>query len=277
MIERGDTGILDYYRRSSRTSGKDATLPLPLKGEVCFAHEGRMNQTGTATPISPGLLARARDGLRYIIGGVTPSTWFGPFSAAGAASAARGRGTAVRLSGRLQSQHQAARRRADLVPPIARAGRQLRSGPHRDRDPQGPARTPRLEHPPPRPAGWRAGPERNRSAHRRDRGIFSHARPEHFWSSWLRQLLEDLFVIDAPALYPRRTRGGQLFALEAIDGATVKRLLNADGRTPAPPDPAYQQVLHGLPAADLTTRDLIYRPRNIRAHKSTAIRRSSRS
>lgn len=89
----------------------------------------------------------------------------------------------------------------------------------------------------------------------------------HFWSTWLRQLLEDLFVLDAPALYIRRTRAGKLYALEPIDGSTVKRLINADGRTPAPPDPAYQQVLHGLPAVDLTTRDLLYRPRNLRTHR----------
>jgi hypothetical protein len=38
-----------------------------------------MPQGGTATPIAPGLIARARDGLRYIISGVTPATWFGPF------------------------------------------------------------------------------------------------------------------------------------------------------------------------------------------------------
>jgi hypothetical protein len=52
-----------------------------------------------------------------------------------------------------------------------------------------------------------------------------------------------------------------------IGGATIKRLIDADGRTPAAPDPAYQQVLHGLPAVDFTTRDLLYCPRNPRTHK----------
>jgi len=37
-----------------------------------------MPQGGTATPIAPGLIARAREGVRYIVSGVTPSTWFGP-------------------------------------------------------------------------------------------------------------------------------------------------------------------------------------------------------
>jgi hypothetical protein len=29
---------------------------------------------------------------------------------------------------------------------------------------------------------------------------------------------------------------------------TIKRLINDTGRTPAPPDPAYQQILKGLTA-----------------------------
>jgi phage portal protein BeeE len=31
--------------------------------------------------------------------------------------------------------------------------------------------------------------------------------------------------------------------------------------------PAYQQVLKGLPAVDYSARDIIYRPRNVRAHR----------
>lgn len=87
------------------------------------------------------------------------------------------------------------------------------------------------------------------------------------WDDWLRQLLEDLFVIDAPTLYVRRTVGGDLWGIEVIDGATIKRVITTDGRTPAPPLPAYQQVLKGMPAVDYTTDEIIYRPRNVRAHK----------
>ena len=39
-------------------------------------------------------------------------------------------------------------------------------------------------------------------------------------------VLEDLFVLDAPALYVRRTVGGTLYAIEPIDGATIKRVLD---------------------------------------------------
>ena len=51
-------------------------------------------------------------------------------------------------------------------------------------------------------------------------------------SQWLRMVLEDLFVLDAPALYVRRTVGGALYAIEPIDGATIKRILDDHGRTP---------------------------------------------
>jgi hypothetical protein len=96
------------------------------------------------------------------------------------------------------------------------------------------------------------------------------------WKTWLRALLEDMFVIDAATLYCRRTRAGQLCALHQLDGATIKRVIDDWGRTPQPyaaPDgstiypPAYQQVLKGLPAVDYAVRDIIYRPRNVRAHR----------
>jgi hypothetical protein len=96
------------------------------------------------------------------------------------------------------------------------------------------------------------------------------------WKTWLRALLEDMFVIDAPALYCQRTRSGKLCALAQLDGATIKRVIDDWGRTPQPYrdaagamvyPPAYQQVLKGLPAVNYSARDIIYRPRNVRAHK----------
>lgn len=90
---------------------------------------------------------------------------------------------------------------------------------------------------------------------------------ENFWSDWLRILLEDLFVIDAPTIYRRMTYGGELYALQAIDGGTIKRVIDDFGNTPQVPTPAYQQVLKGYPAVDYTTDELIWRPRNKRTHK----------
>ena len=86
------------------------------------------------------------------------------------------------------------------------------------------------------------------------------------FADWLRMLVEDMLVIDAATIYPRYTRGGSLYSLDIVDGATIKPLIGEDGRAPEPPDPAYQQVLHGVPAADFSADELLYLPRNARAH-----------
>jgi len=87
------------------------------------------------------------------------------------------------------------------------------------------------------------------------------------WQAWLRALLEDLCVTDAPAIYPRMTKGGGLYALELVDGTTIKPVIDETGRRPMPPLPAFQQILKGVPAANLTRDELIYFPRNVRTHK----------
>jgi hypothetical protein len=85
-----------------------------------------------------------------------------------------------------------------------------------------------------------------------------------------------MFVIDAATLYCQRTRSGQLCALAQLDGSTIKRVIDDWGRTPQPfatadgttiYPPAYQQVLKGLPAVNYSARDIVYRPRNVRAHR----------
>lgn len=90
---------------------------------------------------------------------------------------------------------------------------------------------------------------------------------EHDWDTWLRMLLEEVLVTDAPALYIRRTVGGDVYAIEPLDGSTIKRVLDEHGRTPRAPDTAYQQVLKGIPAINYSTDQLIYRPRNQRVWK----------
>lgn len=95
------------------------------------------------------------------------------------------------------------------------------------------------------------------------------------WRPWLRSLLEDLFVIDAPTVYCQRNRGGKLISLKPIDGGTIKVVIDDWGRTPMPYmlegkmiyPPAYQQVLKGFPAVNYSVRDIIYRPYNRRVHK----------
>jgi len=90
---------------------------------------------------------------------------------------------------------------------------------------------------------------------------------DHDWTTWLRMLLEDLFVLDAPTVYVRPTVGGQAYSFDPVDGATIKRVIDQAGRTPAAPQVAYQQILKGLPAVDYSTDELIYMPRNPRTHK----------
>ncbi len=90
---------------------------------------------------------------------------------------------------------------------------------------------------------------------------------EHDWPTWLRMVVEDLLVTDAPAIYRRRDQGGKLYALNVVDGTLIKRVIDEFGLTPAPPSPAYQLILHGLPAADYTTEQLFYLPRNPRSHR----------
>jgi portal protein/F like protein len=86
----------------------------------------------------------------------------------------------------------------------------------------------------------------------------------HTWEEWLRMLLEDLLVIDAPCIYPRFTNGGTLYALEPVDGSTIKRVIDDFGRTPSIEYTAYQQILKGIPATNMNRDELIYRPRNMR-------------
>jgi hypothetical protein len=104
------------------------------------------------------------------------------------------------------------------------------------------------------------------------------------WSQWLRLVLEDLFVLDAPTLYIQRSVGGSLLGLMPLDGATIKRVVDDWGRTPTAftpelddegkptgkmiPPAAYQQVLKGLPAVNYTANELIYRPRNPRTNRA---------
>ena len=89
----------------------------------------------------------------------------------------------------------------------------------------------------------------------------------HSFADWLRMLVEEMLVIDAATIYPRYARGGALYSLDIIDGATIKPLIGEDGRAPEPPDPAYQQILKGVPAADFSADELIYLPRNVRSHR----------
>lgn len=89
----------------------------------------------------------------------------------------------------------------------------------------------------------------------------------HSFDAWLRMLIEEVLVTDAPAVYPNKLNNGKTFAFELLDGTTIKVLTDDKGRSPAPPSPAYQQVIKGLPAVDYSRDELVYFPRNPRVHK----------
>ena len=95
------------------------------------------------------------------------------------------------------------------------------------------------------------------------------ARPDrrHSFADWLRMLLEDMLVIDAATVYPRYARGGSLYSLDVIDGATIKPLIGEDGRAPSRPTRPTSRSSTGLPAADFSAEELLYLPRNVRAHR----------
>lgn len=97
------------------------------------------------------------------------------------------------------------------------------------------------------------------------------------YSQWSRKLLDDLFVLDAPTLYMDRDLGGRLKGASVLDGGTIFPLIDDTGRRPdsvveMTPDgvayerrqPAFQQIIYGLPMINLSEDELIYgmmRPR----------------
>lgn len=97
--------------------------------------------------------------------------------------------------------------------------------------------------------------------------FFAEPDKQHNWLEWQGLVLDDHLVLDASTLYVRRTRGGDIYGFEPMDGALIKRLIDADGATPQYPDPAYQQILKGMPAVDYTTDDIIYKPRYISTNR----------
>ena len=76
--------------------------------------------------------------------------------------------------------------------------------------------------------------------------------------AWLNAALEDLIVLDALAIHilPSKGKnagplGSNIGGLELIDGSSVRPLLNTYGGKPRPPEPAYQQLIWGVPRVDL--------------------------
>ena len=213
--------------------------------------------------LPPSVFARLADATRYLITGVSPDTWFGPLQplAPMAPPEVKGRQWDYPFGANLNYIPRAEdgvsflelRGLADALPllravietrkdQIAAQSYAVRA---RNRE-DSPASSQAID----QVTRFLARPDRRRS-----------------FADWLRMLLEEMLVIDAATIYPRYNRGGSLYALDIIDGATIKPLIGEDGRAPEPPDPAYQQILKGIPAADFSAVELLYLPRNVRAHR----------
>ena len=222
-----------------------------------------MSLQGQQTPLPPSLFQRLAAAARYAISGVSPDGWFGPQQPLSpqAPPEVKGRQWDYPFGVNLSYVPRATggisfaelRALADALP-LLRAVIETRkdqiaglSYAVRARD----------------PAGAQDAQARIRSA------LDFLARPDrrHAFAAWLRMLLEDMLVIDAACLYPRFTRDGSLYSLDVIDGSTITPLIGEDGRSPEAPDPAYQQILHGVPAADFSSDELLYLPRNVRSHR----------
>lgn len=94
--------------------------------------------------------------------------------------------------------------------------------------------------------------------------------------SWLVAFVRDLLELDAVAIYTRRARDGSLYALELVDGTTIKPLVDASGRPPLPPAPAYQQFLYGAPAGWYTRDEMDYLRETARTDSPYGISRVER-
>lgn len=94
--------------------------------------------------------------------------------------------------------------------------------------------------------------------------FFKKPDKQHHWHTWVRMVLEDLFVGDCPALLMRPSQLGVPYAVDVVDGTTITPLIDDFGRRPEPPFVAYQQILKGFPAVDMTSDQLIYAPMHVR-------------
>jgi hypothetical protein len=98
------------------------------------------------------------------------------------------------------------------------------------------------------------------------------------FADWINISLEEILVLDAWAVWPQPSVGGDLYGLQVLDGSTIKPMLDDRGMRPMPPVAAYQQILYGFPRSEFaannddpkadgefTADDLAYMVRNRRA------------
>lgn len=75
------------------------------------------------------------------------------------------------------------------------------------------------------------------------------------WNDWIMIAAEDILVIDAWAIYPQPTVGGDLYGFQILDGTTIKPLIDDRGMRPIAPQAAFQQILYGFPRSEFSATD----------------------
>jgi broad specificity phosphatase PhoE len=100
--------------------------------------------------------------------------------------------------------------------------------------------------------------------------FFEYPDREHNWQDWLRPLLDDLLVIDASSILLRKNFRNELAEMVVLRGEMIVRYIDENGLTPVPPNPAYAQNWWGIPLVNLTTDQLVYKPRNIAPRNTLA-------
>ena len=75
------------------------------------------------------------------------------------------------------------------------------------------------------------------------------------WTDWLMIAAEEILVIDAWAVYPQPSVGGDLYGFQILDGSTIKPLIDDRGMRPLPPNAAFQQILYGFPRSEFSAND----------------------
>jgi hypothetical protein len=75
------------------------------------------------------------------------------------------------------------------------------------------------------------------------------------WQDWINIAVEDILVIDAWAIYPQPTVGGDLYGFQILDGSTIKPLIDDRGMRPMAPNAAFQQILYGFPRSEFSATE----------------------
>ncbi len=214
----------------------------------------------------PGVLRRAVSALRYTITGAGSETWMPPMQplAPMAPESVRGRQFDFPVGYNLAYVPRSAEPVG--VRAAAAAGGSLRRAAAGDRAAEGPAGGARLVGAAARdPAGGAAG---GGGRSRGDPGDRAGSSPCRTGCMTGRRGCAWCWRISTSSTRCRSIGGGTAAVGSGRwshwTGATIKVLLDGSGRRPLPPDPAYQQVLKGIPAVDYAADELLYAPRNPR-------------